>query len=55
MAQIRQAPPILTVGGYFEINRQLIPSVSQLFTAICNYFYITILKFVLLFLILIDS
>ena len=43
MAQVQQASPSLTVGGYFEINRQLIPIVSYLaytFGMHLNDFYI---------------
>ena len=29
MGQVRQSPPILTAGGFFEINHQLIPIVSN--------------------------
>ena len=28
IVQVRLSPPKLTVGGYFEISRQLIPIVS---------------------------
>ena len=29
ITQVRQTPPTLTAGGYFEISRQLIPIVSH--------------------------